>query len=179
VDDHLATCTACASWSVAVAAQHRELRVRPAEPVPDLTAAILAAVPPARRPHPVREWVRYALLAVALTQLVIALPALLLGEDTGASIHVAREIGSFDIALAVGLLWVAWQPRRAAGLLPMAVALAATTAIASLIDIGRGVAPAIGEAHHVLDLAGVALLLLLVRRPAHHRPLRPGATAAA
>jgi predicted anti-sigma-YlaC factor YlaD len=155
-----------------VATQHRELRVRAAEPVPDLTASILAAVPPALRPHPVREWVRYALLAIALTQLVIALPALLLGEDTGASIHVAREIGSFDIALAVGLLWAAWQPRRAAGLLPMAVALAGTTVLASVLDIARHVAPAFGEAHHVLDLAGVGLLLLLVRRPARQRPLR-------
>ena len=68
---------------------------------------------------------RWALFVVALTQLVLAAPALLLGEDAGATVHVARELGSFDVALAVGLLVAAWQPARAWGLLPVIAALGA------------------------------------------------------
>jgi predicted anti-sigma-YlaC factor YlaD len=159
VDRHLATCTACAAHAAAAERLHRQVRVRSAEPVPDLVGPIMAAAPDLGRPA--REWPRYALLAVALTQLVLALPALLLGDDPGASIHVARELGSFDVALAVGLLWAAWQPRRAAGLLPMAAALAGTLIVTAVLDAGRGQAPVLGEAHHVLDLCGVALLWLV------------------
>ena len=170
VDAHLVTCAACAAFAGGAAAQHRALRVRAADPVPDLTGPILAAVAPVA-PRPVREWVRYALLAVAATQLVLALPALVLGDDPDASIHVARELGSFDIALAVGLLWAAWQPRRAAGLLPMVAALAGAMALTAVLDVVGGDAPAGGEAHHLLDLAGLVLLWALAHPP---RPAHPG-----
>jgi predicted anti-sigma-YlaC factor YlaD len=172
VDAHVARCAACTAFAAGSVAQHRALRVRAAEPVPDLTDGILAALPAAARPQPVREWARYALLAVALTDLILALPAVLLGEDPGASIHVARELGSFDVALAVGLLWAAWQPRRAASLLPIFVALAAATFFTAVLDVARDQAPLSGEAHHVLDLAGLALLWALAHppRPAGRAP---------
>jgi hypothetical protein len=131
VDDHLGGCRACAAWSEEVATLHRMVRVREAERVPDLSVAIVEAfVPEGRRAKagPARgvllgehiSGARWALFVVALTQLVLAGPALLLGEDTGATIHVAREVGSFGVALAVGLLVAAWQPARAWGLLPLA-----------------------------------------------------------
>lgn len=165
VDAHVASCAACAAFLAGAGAQHRALRVRAAEPVPDLVGRILGSLPPAVRPGPVREWARYALYAVATTQLLLALPAVLLGEDPGASIHVARELGSFDVALGVGLLWAAWQPRRAAGLLPMVAALAGTMVVTALLDVGRGEAPFGGEAHHVLDLLGLGFLWALTRPP--------------
>jgi predicted anti-sigma-YlaC factor YlaD len=161
--EHLETCGACAAFAGSATALHREIRVRPAEPVPDLTNAILGALPPGSQPRPHREWARYALLAVALTQVVLALPALLLGDDPGATVHVAREIGSFDVALAVGLLWAAWQPRRASGLLPMAAALAGAIALTAVVDLAQGDTAAATEAHHVLDLAGIAMLYVLGR----------------
>jgi hypothetical protein len=67
------------------------------------------------------------------------------------------------IALAAGLLFAAWQPRRASGLLPLAVALSAGTLVSSIADMVAGRVPAVGEAHHALDLAGVALLVLVAR----------------
>ena len=165
VDEHVTGCAACSAFLAGATAQHRALRVRAAEPVPDLTQRILERLPATSRPQPVREWARYALFAVAFTQLVLALPAVLLGEDPGASIHVARELGSFDIALAVGLLWAAWQPRRAVGLLPMAAALAGALLVTGLLDVARGEAPFSGETHHVLDLAGLGLLWALAHPP--------------
>ena len=106
---------------------------------------------------------RWALFVVALTQLVLAAPALLLGEDAGATVHVARELGSFDVALAVGLLVAAWQPARAWGLLPVIAALGLVMAGTAVVDVARGTATGFGEAHHVLDLAGLVLLWLVAR----------------
>ena len=135
VDGHLLGCRACTSWAEELATLHRMVRVREAEPVPDLSAAIVAAFvparggagPDARHLGPLGEPIsraRWALFVVALTQLVLAGPALF-GDDSGATVHVAREVGSFGVALAVGLLVAAWQPARAWGLLPLAAALVA------------------------------------------------------
>ena len=177
IDGHLAECDACVTWSDELSALHRMVRVREAEAVPDLTGAILGSPPPT----PVRRgWrtevispARWALFVVALTQLLLAAPALLLGEDSGATIHVARELGAFDVALAVGLLVAAWQPARAWGLLPVVAALALVMASTAVVDVVRGTASGFGEVHHVLDLAGLVLLWLVAREErgpaAHHR----------
>ena len=167
LDAHLEGCVACQSHARALAGLHRSLRIRPAEPVPDLTTAIVAATAghlptpaaparPAERP-PV-EWARYALFTVAFTQLVLALPLLLLGTDEGSALHTTRELGAFGLALAVGMLVVAWQPHRAAGLLPMAVALAAGLTVTAVADMVTGHSPIVGEAPHLLELVGVLLL---------------------
>jgi predicted anti-sigma-YlaC factor YlaD len=166
VDAHLRTCRDCTTWSEELATLHRILRVREAEAVPDLSAAILAAHPEPRRRSAFAEVIspaRWALFAVALTQLLLAAPALLLGEDAGATVHVARELGSFDVALAVGLLVAAWQPERAWGLLPVIASLALVLAGTAVLDVVRGTASGAGEAHHVLDLAGLVLLWWVAR----------------
>ena len=172
VDDHLLGCAECRAWVVRATALHRAVRVRTAPPVADRTDAILAAVPVTARPRPVREGVRYALLAIGLSQLVLALPALVLAEDAQAPVHVAREMGAFELALGVGLLATAWRPRLAAGLLPFAGALAGAMLLTAGIDVVQGQAVALTEAHHVLDLVGVALLALLHPRPRSSAPRR-------
>lgn len=171
LDDHLVGCEGCAAFSARASELHRAVRVRTAGPAVDRTDAILAAVPTTLRPRPVRDWVRYALLAIALTQLILAVPVLLGSAGTQASLHVTREMGAFEMALAIGLLACAWRPRLADGLLPFAGALAGAMALTALIDMTRGDVVAAGEAHHVLDLAGVALLVAL--HPLRRRPTRP------
>jgi len=189
---HLAGCPACTAHAAELDALHRAVRVREAEPVPDLTAAILAQAPalggtaPARRADaPAAPWwaigreristARWALLTVALTQLVLAGPALL--QRSGAE-HVSRELGAFDVALAVGLLVAAWQPWRAWGLLPAGLALGLVLAVTAIADVLTGNAEALGEAHHVLDLAGMVLLWLVAREArdlSRQAPARPPA----
>lgn len=169
VEDHLGSCRACTAWSEELATLHRLVRVREAEQVPDLTSAILGNAPisaPVARRSPLADVVspaRWALFVVALTQLVLAAPALLLGEDSGATVHVARELGSFDVALAIGLLVAAWQPARAWGLLPVVAALAFVMGGTAVLDVAHGTASSLGEVHHLLDLAGVALLWWVAR----------------
>jgi len=170
LDQHVAGCAGCTAWADELGALHRLVRVQPAEAVPDLSEAIMARVPSpagaAPRGAPLGErisTVRWALFAVALTQLVLAGPALLLGEDAGASVHVARELGAFDVALAVGLLVAAWQPARAWGLLPVAVALGLVVAVTAVGDVVDGTATAQGEVHHLLELGSLGLLWLVAR----------------
>jgi predicted anti-sigma-YlaC factor YlaD len=158
IDAHIVRCVGCAAFAGSVEQLDRRLRIRPAEAVPDLSAPILMT----RAPKPGREWARYLLLWVALTELVLAVPALL-GASRNASVHAAHELGSWEAALAVGLLVAAWQPRRAAGLLPFALALAGAMVATATFDIVTGHAPAAGEAQHILDLLGVGALWLLTR----------------
>lgn len=184
VEAHLSGCAACTSYAHDLGVLHRMTRVRAADAVPDLSAAILATTPGraavarSRQAEPIGT-ARWALFVVALTQLTLAAPALLLGEDAGATVHVARELGSFDVALAVGLLVAAWQPARAWGLLPVAMALGLVMGGTAVLDVVEGTTSTLGEAHHLLDLAGLALLWL-VARTAHPvtTPRATGWTAA-
>jgi len=168
IDGHIAHCAGCAAFAGAVEQLDRRLRVRPAEAVPDLSRPILAA---ANRKS-AREWPRYVLLWVALTELVLALPALM-GATRNTSVHTAHELGSWEAALAVGLLVAAWQPRRAAGLLPFALALTGAMVATAAFDIVTGHAPAAGEAQHILDVVGVGALWLLTRSAVPSRAPRP------
>ena len=184
---HLAECADCRAFAGQAEALHRRLRVRPAEAVPDRSAELLAAIAPhapradrsAGRPGLAgladratdRGWTRYALLWVALTQLALAIPALFLGTDHGADLHVAHEIGSWDAALAFAMLTVAFQPRRAAGLLPFVGSLTVVLFATAVLDVAGGHTPAIGESGHLLTLVGVVLLWLVSRARPDERPL--------
>jgi predicted anti-sigma-YlaC factor YlaD len=159
---HLEACDGCRSWHEAARHLHRIVRVQPAESVPDLTAGILARAHP---PDPGRgEWTRAALAVVALTELVLAVPALF-GHDTGATVHLARHIGALTTALALGYLYAAWRPVRAFGLLPVAAALAVTMTVTALLDVTQGRAQALNESGHLLDVAALVLLWMLAGRP--------------
>jgi predicted anti-sigma-YlaC factor YlaD len=174
VDAHLATCPGCRSWSAEAERLHRFVRLRPAEPVPDLTGAILAAAPGAPAPRRT-EWARYVLLVVALTRLVLALRVIVFGEITGVGLHMARELGSWDLALAVGLLVVAWRPGLARGMLAFALTLALALTVTTTLDVVTGRIPFAGESTHAFELVGVAMVWLLARSsgPAPAGAVRP------
>ena len=106
---------------------------------------------------------RWILVAIAVTQIAIAIPALLFGSDAGLPVHTARHIGSFDVALGVGFLFAAWKPSRIPGLLPVVVALVVCLVGSSLLDVASGNTAAFGEAHHALDFVGLAVVWLLSR----------------
>ncbi len=171
VDAHLAGCVRCRAYAARLARLHRAVRVRAAEPVPDLSEAILARARPART----ADWARAALLVVALTELVLALPRILLGEEAGASAHIARHLGVLSAALAVGLIVAAWRPQRARALLPVALAVVAGTVATTALDVADGNVGALGEAHHVLELVALVLLWWV----ADHPPPRSRVLAAA
>jgi predicted anti-sigma-YlaC factor YlaD len=179
LDAHLAGCGPCRAHAEELTALHRQVRVREAEQVPDLTAAIMAAAPDQAWRRPVERieaisGARWALLVVALTQLALAAPGVLLGEASAVtSAHAARELGAFEVALAVGLLVAAWQPARAYGLLPLAVALGAVLVGTAAVDLAAGGTALLSESHHLLEIAGVLLLWRVAKDPAAAAGPRP------
>lgn len=166
VDAHVRGCPACGDFAVGAQALNRSVRVRPAEAVPDLTAAILG--PSRAEPQVVQPpaWARYGLLTVALTVLVLSVPELL----GGGGAHEGRDLAAFEVALCAALLVVVWQPRRAAGLVPMAATLAAASVVSVVVDVANGEVPVAAEAHHVLVLVGLALVWVIARPHQRHAP---------
>jgi predicted anti-sigma-YlaC factor YlaD len=168
VDAHVDGCEACQGYTAGATALNRSVRVRSAEAVPDLTAAILGR----RRTEPqVVEppaWARYGLLTVALTVLILSVPSLV----TGTGPHDGRDLAAFEVALCAALLVVVWQPRRAAGLVPMAVTLAVASLISVAVDVLNGEVPIVAEANHVLVLVGLGLLWAMAH-PGDRRSTTP------
>jgi predicted anti-sigma-YlaC factor YlaD len=168
IEAHLATCAACRGWQERAHAMTRRARLGGRFLEQDLTAQVLAAIPPepARRP-PARRlgaaWGggmtrRAGLAAVAVAQLAITIPLLLLGHDHDAGLHAAHELGSFDLALAIAFAVGAVRPALSAGLAwPCAIAAAglAGTAIA---DVVAGQTFGADEAQHLVAVAGAVLL---------------------
>jgi predicted anti-sigma-YlaC factor YlaD len=166
-ETHLAQCPSCRSFAADLEHVDRMVRIRPAEPVPDLVAAVTARARPARLGR--GGWLRPALAWVAIVMLIQSLPALLLGEAAGTSPHLARHLGAFGAALAVGFAYAAWKPHRAFGLLPFTAALVATTSVSIVADIATGSRTPLAELIHVTELAGLALLWIVAGSPGWSR----------
>ena len=168
---HLATCSACRNWEHDAASVARAIRVGEADPIPDLTPAILAAIgaerAPARRGLGV---LRVALAAVALMTIFFNGQDLFFSEDVG---HTSRELGSFELALGVGFAAAAWRPVRAFGMVPLVSAFMVILVVTTASN-GHSYGAMLTEVVHALQFAGAAMIYLLSRAvpPPAGRPLR-------
>ncbi|WP_410672553.1 hypothetical protein [Amycolatopsis sp. cmx-4-68] len=174
VDRHLESCAACREWFAEAGRLRRAMLLRPAPPVPDLTAAILE-----RTPAPSGEgWgPRIALAAVAIAQLGLAF-AQLLGTAGGDHLaHVDHESGAWNLAVGIGLLTAALRPRTAGGQLPLLAGFVGVLLTLSAGDLAAGRVTLARLATHLLVVLGLALLWT-VHRGHHNRnaPL-PAATS--
>jgi predicted anti-sigma-YlaC factor YlaD len=172
---HMAGCAACLEWETAALRSTRVARLRTAEAIPDLSGSIMAAI--AAEPVRFRQAaapaagvappgvIRLTLALVALAQVLIAMPAVV-GNDVGATVHVAHEQGAWGLALAAALGLAAWRPARASALLPfLAVFVASMSALTfSDVLVGR-IAPS-AELPHLMAAVGLALLWLETHPPA-------------
>jgi predicted anti-sigma-YlaC factor YlaD len=170
VAGHVATCATCREFRDGVEMLHRETRVAPAPEVRDLTPQILVAIgADGPAPDPDARGLRIVVGLLGLLQLGVALPALLFGSDAGLPVHTARHLGSFGVALGIGLVVAAWRPDRVAGLLPLATALVVCLAVTSILDVTTAHVPASGELNHATEVVGLVGLWLLSRTPAASR----------
>ena len=171
IAEHLQRCGPCRTYRAhAIETRHATLNAR--TPVPDLTQRIVRDIRPR---DPLIEWpARIALFTLAVAQLSLAIPGLIFGSDEGAPIHIAHEVGSWDVALAVGFIFVAWRPLRAVGMLPFVAALSCMLIATAAFDLLRGHAEAVFETTHLLEVAG-SLLLWYLARPVSPRNFTPRA----
>lgn len=174
LQSHLDACATCTTFAAAVDDLSRHTRVVPAEPVPDLTASILAAVdtPDRARRHARTTQLRGILAFVGVLQLALAVPALVAAG--GLATHVTREVGIFEVALGVGFLVAARRPDRARGLLPVAAVVAGLVTLTSFGDLLGGTTTWVQETAHLLEVVGTLLLWALDRRRGR-TGLRPAA----
>ncbi|GAB3352116.1 zf-HC2 domain-containing protein [Modestobacter lapidis] len=169
VDEHLTGCAACRNWQQAAAEVTRRVRLVPAPRVPDVSAAVLAALPAGSRGIR-RRWVdaglRLALLAVGAGQLAVALPALTGGAEAAMSAppHLVNETAAWNLGLAACFLVVAARPRLAAGSLPFLLPFTAVLAWVTVGDLGAGHVHVERAGVHLLLVGGAVLVGLLALR---------------
>lgn len=166
---HVDGCASCRAFAQDAARLGERLRVHSVEQIPDLRLPILLAIGQearsAKHDARLRAW-RLVLMIAAAMQVGIALPALVFGADAGLPVHVARHLGSFDVAIAVGFMYAAWKPARVGGLLPVLATLAACLVATSAFDVLRGNTAVLSESHHAIDLFGVVAVWMLSRTDA-------------
>ena len=126
--NHLDQCKQCAAWQRQAERGRRSLRLQRVQ-VPDLTESVLAAVAADPRIGQAaaivrgrRTVLRVGLAIAALAQLLMALPLLSAGPQTPRA-EASWEMAAFEIALAVGLFFVAWRPTYARAFVPVSVVL--------------------------------------------------------
>jgi predicted anti-sigma-YlaC factor YlaD len=167
LEEHGRSCAACHGWAAAVA--DLDLRVAQARPgpAPDLVADVLLAVGREERADDARWDLRLPIAVLAVFQIALALPDLLTSGE-GAGVHATREVGSFSLAVAVGLLVVAWRPHRAAALAPVLATVTACLLVTAAVDVARGGSDLGAEIGHLNELVGTVFVVALART-AHSR----------
>jgi predicted anti-sigma-YlaC factor YlaD len=170
VHAHISECAECRSWQEAGHRLTRRVRLTPAQPMADDTARILEAViadRTVRRGPRSRKLASVGLAVAAVAQLLIIVPALALGNaGIGVPPHAARELGAFNLALAVGFAVAALRPAHARGMLPLVGVATACLIVLAAIDTATGQTTLWAEAPHLIAVAGLVLLYLT----ADHRP---------
>jgi predicted anti-sigma-YlaC factor YlaD len=161
LEQHLAECVHCRAWRERAHEVTRAMRLQPAAPAPAPPRELLdtaAAVPSGRWWKSLAGLTRAGLMLTALAQLVVAWPMLLVGSYREAPIHVAHEMGSFELALAIGFLVAAWRPSRATGMRSLVAAAAGLLVATAVIDLLSGRTTLGDEAPHLLAVVGWLLL---------------------
>jgi predicted anti-sigma-YlaC factor YlaD len=184
VDQHLAGCADCRQWLDRAAKVTRLTRTRPVVPAPDLTEAIMAAVPPAGpRNSPaslrkagarLRRWpagLYLALAVVGAVQLILGLTQVG-GGAAGGHVHTGldatpghlwHESAAWNVAVGAGYLFIALRRSRPTGLVPMLTAFVGMLLLLSVNDLSAGRVDGTRLVSHGFVLAGYLLMVTLTR----------------
>ena len=167
LEAHLAACPPCRARADAVADLTRSVRLRSAESEAEFVRRVLDRSRPARLGR--GGWLRPALAWFGIVIAIESIRPLVFGEIDGTPTHIARHVGASGLALSIGLLYAAWRPHRAFGLLPFVAALLATTVLSTLLDTLSGDRSALSEAFHLLELGGLVVLWMVAGSPGWER----------
>ena len=171
VDQHLAGCADCRQWLDRAAEVNRLTRTRPVIPAPDLTEAIMAAVPPPARPGRSPAALYVALAVVGAVQLILGLTQVG-GGAAGGHVHTGldatpghlwHESAAWNVAVGAGYLFIALRRSRPTGLVPMLTAFVGMLLLLSVNDLSAGRVDGTRLVSHGFVLAGYLLVVTLAR----------------
>ncbi len=171
VDAHIRRCSACRALRASLQAPRDTATAPSSGPAPGLAREVVDRVGVADRAA-APPWMRSLLALLAAQILVLATPALVLGDDGVSSPHDARHLGAFSIAYAVGLLLVVQRPARARTLLVVGQVLAAAVVLSSVVDVLQDTISLRTELLHLPELLSVPVLWRLAS--GHARPVASG-----
>ena len=154
VEDHLASCDACAQWQER-AHQLRRATLRSAT---DVDPSVVVSNVPHR--FALYRWVRFG-LAWAGALLIAWNLVDMFAEGSGSAIHLERHQAAFGVALGLAFLFVAWRPDRAYGMVPFAATFTLALSASAIIDLINGASTLLRESAHLVEIAGLALLWVL------------------
>ncbi|MEU4238972.1 zf-HC2 domain-containing protein [Actinoplanes sp. NPDC026619] len=179
VDEHLAGCAGCQEWLDRAATVNRLTRTGVGV-APDLSAAILAALPPAVA-EPRKRWQRpalatglyVALAAVGAVQLILGLDQIGGGvagvhDHIGAgatSGHLWHESAAWNVAVGAGYLFIALRRTRPSGLVPMLTAFVGMLLLLSVNDLTGDRVDSARLISHGFVILGYLLVVALTRIP--------------
>jgi len=180
VDEHLAGCAGCQEWLDRAATVNRLTRTAVGV-APDLTAAILAALPEAEPPSRRMRWRRFpvatglyiALAVVGAVQLILGLGQVG-GGVAGAHVHAGldatpghlwHESAAWNVAVGAGYLFIALRRSRPSGLVPMLTAFVGMLLLLSVNDLTGGRVDATRLVSHGFVILGYLLVVGLSRIP--------------
>ncbi|MCY1137296.1 zf-HC2 domain-containing protein [Actinoplanes sp. Pm04-4] len=205
VEAHLAGCAGCREWLDRAASVNRLTSTSMATP-PDLSAAILAALPGKRdEPAPAGRWRglplvgrvpwgRFPLAAVLIVALaVVGAVQLILGLDqigggvVGAHVHTGldatpghlwHESAAWNVAVGAGYLFIALRRTRPSGLVPMLTAFVGMLLLLSVNDLTAARVDLARLISHGFVILGYLLIVALSRIPGGFVTTPPGARVA-
>ncbi|AGZ38527.1 hypothetical protein AFR_01190 [Actinoplanes friuliensis DSM 7358] len=174
VDEHLAGCAGCRQWLERAATVNRLTRTGLVADVPDLSAAILAALPaaPERKRRRLGVGPLYvALAAVGAVQLILGLAqvgggASSLHVHTGLDAtpgHLWHESAAWNVAVGAGFLFIALRRSRPTGLVPMLTAFVGMLLLLSVNDLSAARVDAERLISHGFVILGYLLVVALSR----------------
>jgi predicted anti-sigma-YlaC factor YlaD len=164
---HVEGCAACRGWYEAAARVTRQARLGAAVQMPDLSDVVVRAWRPSRR----LLVVRVALAVLGVGQFAATALQLWVWPMTGGPempgmtdpMHLEHESAAWGFALAVGFCWIAWQIRRASGLVPVLGAFVLVLSVLVALDLHAGTVTVGRVASHGLVVAAFALVVYLSR----------------
>ena len=170
VEEHLAGCAGCQEWLDRAAAVNRLTRTGVGAPPPDLSAAILVALPSRRSPHRNRLTAALftALAGVGAVQLILGLTQVS-GSESGDALHAAtaghlwHESAAWNVAVGAGYLFLALRRSRPTGVVPMLTAFVGMLVLLSINDLTAARVDGTRLVSHGFVILGYLLVVALSR----------------
>src|SRR4051812_39468479 len=169
-----AGCAGCREWLDRAATVNRLTRTAVVVPVPDLSEAIVAALPAApRRRSPPAAALYLALAVVGAVQLILGLGQVG-GGVVGVHVHTGldatpghlwHESAAWNVAVGAGYLFIALRRSRPSGLVPMLTAFVGMLLLLSVNDLTGGRVDATRLVSHGFVILGYLIVVVLTRIP--------------